>query len=444
MRALRLASLVSFITLALAGPVAARGGLPEPLTPRGVIIEDIYYKVFLAAVIVFLFVMALLVFVMWRYRASSGHGRATFEMERENLKLEMMWIIIPLFIVGWVGFIAYVGLIQLDNGIDDDDVYMDLYVTASQWNWKADYGEGVELFANPGATDGVVAAENHFLLPANVPIRITLTSADVIHAWSMLDANWNQFALIDANPTGPHAENSLIVELPVGEYQVQCKEMCFNPGHAYMRAVVEAVPMSQYEAWLERETLLAPCEIRQEIAFTIDAAFTDGVTQLVNSGCAVVDITNGMSEPLTFTADGYTGFKPEATIQPGETGLIVFEPRLGASTISFGDKSISFDAVEAQVINVELGDFYITPASFTMEAGTTYLILLDNVGATSHNLYLGGAVSEGDDAQFRSGTVDGGAKGSFLVTPTEPMDFVTWCNISGHAGLGMVASASVA
>lgn len=438
MRALRLASIASFLLLWLANPVAARGGMPNPLTPRGEIIEGIYYQIFVVGVVVFLFVMALLVYVIIRFRANSGHGKATFEHERENLKLEMTWIIIPLFIMLWIGFISYAGLVQLDEGIKEDDVEMELHIIGQKWFWTAQYDDFVvDAFYD---SLGNVNEGAEFVVPANTNIKFNVTGADVIHAFSIHDANWGPVGMIDANPTGPHKYNAMIMTLPEGEYHVQCREMCFNPGHAYMRAKILAVPQAEFDSWYA-ETVLEVNTPKLAFAIEIeDGSFDAPVMKTAPNTAVRLQLANNGTMDRTFDIGGESVTVGAGTLVPFD----VLPTELGAVSITEGGSQVgALDVVQPRTIDVELGDFYIAPANFQLEAGELYRINIDNVGASPHNLFIGDYTSPSDNnAKWESPNVNGGGVTSMLVLPQSAMDFVTWCDIPGHAASGMLAKAS--
>ncbi len=439
MRSLRLASLVSFLLLCLAGPVSARGGMPDPLTPRGELIEGLYYKLFLLALGVFLLVVALLVYVMVRYRAGSGHGRATFEMERENLKLELTWIIIPLFIVLWVGFIAYAGLVQLDEGIDAEDTEMEVHIIGQKWFWSAQYDDfKVDSFYD---ATGNVNEGNEFYFPADTPITLNVTGADVIHAFHIMDANWATVALTDANPGGPHQYNKITLELPEGEYRVQCREMCFNPGHGYMRAKIIVVPEAEYQAWYDA-TVQKINEPKLAFAIEVDdAGITDTPLKTAPGSAVRLQFANARATDITFTASS----GESVTVASNAVGFLdVLPEAVGRIDITSdqGD-SLALDVVEPQVIKVTLGDFYISPTDFTMQAGELYRIEVTNEGGTPHNLFIGDY--EGPDVKttlWNSETINSGQTTGFLALPSAATQFDTWCDVPGHAQSGMLASAS--
>src|SRR5688572_1847963 len=171
--------------------------MPDPLTERGQVVEDIYTKIAVVGIVVFLLVFVLLVVVLLRYREGSGKGRATHEKHRGSLAAEMVWTVIPLFIMLWIGYIAYVGLVKLDLGEAETEPEMSVTVTGYQWAWEMDYGQGVKVFVNPSADaeTGVMSYTDTFHLPAGVPIQMNVTGADVIHAFNIMDANRAYFSM---------------------------------------------------------------------------------------------------------------------------------------------------------------------------------------------------------------------------------------------------------
>ncbi len=457
-------SLVAALLALLTVPhVTARGGMPSPLTERGAIVEGIYYPIFVAATVVFLIVVALLGYAMVRFRANGGAGRETFELERDNLKLELTWILIPLAVVLWVGVISYAGLVQLDEGIKEDDAWMELDITGYQWTWLADYGSDISMFSDPDPNNGDVADEKVFVVPADRAIRFNVTGGDVIHAWHMMDANWATVALVDANPFGPHKYNSFTAVLPVGEYMVQCREMCFNPGHGYMRARVLAVPEADFISWMSEKGLTAGARLAQPASVSWTGSGLEGDATFVSGegSRAVVSFTNDGAETVSLTAPGFdtrlstyrydagpkVGLEsvPAVTVAPGQSVKFAFDID-GPGDYSFvaGGQSLPFKVVEATAITVDLGDFFIEPQNIQLQAGETYLFQINNIGATSHNFWVG--VKPNVDSQtvtWESATINGGESTSFLITPDQAMNFDTWCNVPGHYGLGMFGTMTV-
>lgn len=440
------------VVLLSAGSAAARWGMPEPLTERGQVVEDIYVKITIAGVLTFVLVFVLLVFVLARYREGTGKGRATHEKHRGSLAAEMTWILVPLVVVLWIGYIAYAGLVTLDRGHEDVEPELSITVTGYQFAWEMDYG-GVKVLINPSidSVTGEVTFDKQFHVPANVPILFNITSGDVIHAFNVMDANRAYVSIDDANPDGPHKQHQQIHVLPAGLYHVQCKEMC-GPGHAYMRAEILAEPRAAFDRWLEEETLMAdaPNGLVQKVHVVADAdsLTTEGLTTengvefltIVAGTRVILEVENTASRALNVSLSSSEAM---GTVPANSTRLLAFDTAKGVP----GDRNIvgsnggrlTFRAIEAEVVEVDLGAYRLIPQHLDLKAGTTYLVQVKNVHNAAHNLYIGDMES-GDLAH--SATIGGGASTSFTWT-AEAGEFQMWCDVPGHADLGMVGSVSV-
>ena len=452
-QAFALAAAASALLTLLAPPALAGFGMPEALTERGQVVERLYDVITVLGILVFVIVFAWLVVVLVRYRETTGHGRATHERERHNNVLEAIWVGIPLLIVLGIGYAAYGGLLELDRGVAPGDADLELRIEGSQWNWKADYGSGVALFANPDATSGDVKDENVFVVPANRHVLLNITSTDVIHAFNIMDANYAYFTMNDANPGGTAKYNLQVVKFEPGNYTVQCKEMCMNPGHAYMRARFTAVDEASYMRWFNERRAAGDASIVHRLPLEardgrlLQAGAEPGNVTLAAKTRVVVSLATP-AQDVTLSA---TGAAPK-TIKAGERSdtFYAFDlPAAGTYTLTASTGgAVTFTAVEAIAKTVEMGvgdGFKFAPPRLELEAGKTYLITVPNLHSATHDLHIGTYNGgNGDVVIARSPSVGGNGAGAFLVTPTEKGEFDMWCSQPGHVGLGMVGTVSVA
>jgi len=440
--------------------------MPDALTERGQTVGEIYDTIVILGLIVFVIVFVWLVVVIWRFRETTGHGRATHERERHNIKAELAWFLIPLAIVLYIGGIAYAGLVELDHGIDPKDVAPEnhIRITGSQWTWAAEYpgmngAPAVVVRSDPDPITGAVKNESVFLVPQDTPLLFNVTASDVIHAFQVLDANHAFVIFIDANPLGAHQFNTQTASLPGGEYYVQCNKMCLNPGHAIMRARIKAVPQADFDHWLKERQASAGAAVVNTFALkATDKGLVGGdgkaagpFTVAVGSRATriIIDLAPPTQE-ITLSAPG----EAPKTFARGEAvdtfyafdvtgaGNVTLEARSGDKVVG----SVVFMAVSAQNLQVELGPFRLVPEHISLKAGTTYLITLPNTHTTVHDLYIGhynggGAASE---VLAKSSSVGPGGQGAFIVTVEETGEFDMWCNQPGHVGQGMIGSVSVA
>jgi heme/copper-type cytochrome/quinol oxidase subunit 2/plastocyanin len=443
MRPAVVALVATVLLLLAAAPAAARFGMPEPLTDRGRIVEDIYAQVAIAGILVFVLVFVLLVWVLARYRESTGKGRATHEKHRGSLAAELSWTLIPLAIVLWVGYISYVGLVQLDLGEEGTEPEMAVTVTGYQWAWEMDYGGGVKVFVNPSAdAKGVVSFTDTFRLPANVPIRLNVTGGDVIHAFNIMDENRAYFAMDDANPSGPHKVHSQTLTFPAGKYLIQCKEMCLNPGHGYMRAELVVEPKAQFDRWLEERTLAVGADLTKTVQVTADSDSLDadgGPRITIVTGTRVILVlANTASEELQVRLPN----GQNVSVPSGQSRLAAFDTGVEGDFTLVGSNGgrLVFNSVQAEVRTIDLGNFVLDPDHLDLEAGKTYLFQVRNVHSTAHNVYIG---DRGTQNLATSATIAGGETTSFVWTATAG-EYDMWCDVPGHVSLGMIGTVRVA
>lgn len=84
-------------------------------------------------------------------------------------------------------------------------------------------------------------------IPAGKPVKVILTSRDVIHSFFVLPAMITE----DAVP-GRLTHLWFQMNKP-GEYYVLCREFC-GTWHSHMFAVLKVVPEAEFNAWLSTGT----------------------------------------------------------------------------------------------------------------------------------------------------------------------------------------------
>ena len=105
-----------------------------------------------------------------------------------------------------------------------------------------------------------LAVDNRMVVPANTPLRIQTTGADVIHSFGVASL-WFK---LDAVP-GRLNEKMLMIDEP-GVYYGQCYELC-GARHGFMPVVVEALPREEWEAWvLEQGGTIRGAEVAEASA----------------------------------------------------------------------------------------------------------------------------------------------------------------------------------
>jgi len=92
-------------------------------------------------------------------------------------------------------------------------------------------------------THRLLEVDNRLFLPVGVPIRLLITSTDVLHSWAVPSLGIKVDAV-------PGRLNQFVVEIKrPGVFYGQCSELC-GPFHGFMPIVIQAVSLDKFEEWL--------------------------------------------------------------------------------------------------------------------------------------------------------------------------------------------------
>ncbi len=188
-------------------------------------VDNLYF--FITAVSVF---FTLLIFVGCLVLAVKYRRRDPDEIPgplKESLMIEIVWSVIPFFIVmvmfGWGAYVYYVNYAPPRQA-------MEMYVVGKQWMWKLQHPEGHREI-------------NELHIPVNRPVRLTMTTEDVLHSFYIPDFRVKK----DVVP-GQYA-NIWFQPTKVGKYHLFCAEYC-GTQHSGMIGWVHVLEEADYEAWL--------------------------------------------------------------------------------------------------------------------------------------------------------------------------------------------------
>ncbi len=206
-----------------------------------------------------LFVTALMAFAIVRFNRRANPEPAKFT---HNSPIEVAWTIIPIVVLVFIGAFSLPVLFKQQE-IPEGEI--NIKVTGYQWYWGYEYtdhefgfesfliGEGkvlndevvAELEAAGYTRDEfLLATDTAVVVPVNKTVVMTVTGADVIHAWTIPAFGVKQ----DAVP-GRLAQLWFKAEKE-GVYFGQCSELC-GKDHAYMPITVKVVSEEAYDAWLK-------------------------------------------------------------------------------------------------------------------------------------------------------------------------------------------------
>jgi cytochrome c oxidase subunit 2 len=172
-----------------------------------------------------LILLAMTIVFCVRYRAASNANRAG--AREKDLGLEVAWTLIPLLL--FLGLYAW-GAVDYAALYRPDPAAMPIFVVAKQWMWKAEHRNGRRE-----------VGELH--LPLGRPVRLVLTSQDVIHSFFVPDFRIKQDAV-------PGRYTSIgFTPSKAGEYRLYCAEFC-GTEHAMMTGKIVVQPPAEFARWL--------------------------------------------------------------------------------------------------------------------------------------------------------------------------------------------------
>jgi len=182
------------------------------------------------AAVVFVVVSGLVLWSVVRYRRRDDELP---EQTHGNNTLELVWTLIPTLLVG----VLIVATVQAqDKVLRRSPEELPIKVTGFQWSWQFDYPDGVRVVGQPKQRPTMV-------VPVGRPIRIELSSADVVHSFYIPKTLFKRQAI----PGFPSHFDLTFDQ--VGTYPGQCAQFC-GVAHADMLFDVKVVPQSEYESWL--------------------------------------------------------------------------------------------------------------------------------------------------------------------------------------------------
>ncbi|TQF78734.1 cytochrome c oxidase subunit II [Elioraea sp. Yellowstone] len=224
-------------------------GLQDSASPVKERIASLHDLLLVIITLITLFVLALLAYVCWRFRADRNPNPSRTS---HNTLLEVAWTVIPVLILVVIAVPSFRLLYFMDRTTEPD---LTVKVTAFQWAWEYEYPdadglkfESYMVPADQAAAQGkrrLLDVDNEMVVPAGKNIRVLVTSRDVIHSFFVPALGVQKY-----NIPGRTMETWFRADRP-GVYYGQCNQIC-GVNHAFMPIVVRAVPEAEFSAWLEQ------------------------------------------------------------------------------------------------------------------------------------------------------------------------------------------------
>ena len=233
---------------------SAHAAVPQPWQlnlqpPAGSIAEmatDLHNLLLVIITAISLFVLALLIYVAVRFRASQN---PTASQTSHNTVIEILWTVIPVLILVGIAVPSFRLLYYTDRTADTDMV---IKVSGNQWYWNYTYPDENISFDSYMVDEEdleqgqirLLSVDNPLVVPEGTKIKLLVTGGDVMHSFFVPALAVQIYAFIGRT-------NEAWIDVPVGAktYYGQCNQIC-GTNHAYMPIEVKAVSKADYARWL--------------------------------------------------------------------------------------------------------------------------------------------------------------------------------------------------
>nr|YP_009987869.1 cytochrome c oxidase subunit II [Tachypleus gigas]QNL17492.1 cytochrome c oxidase subunit II [Tachypleus gigas] len=166
----------------------------------------------------------------------------------EGQEIETFWTIIPALMLIFIA-LPSLRLLYLMDEINNPA--LTVKTIGHQWYWSYEYSDFTSIefdsYMTPDSLNlssfRLLDVDNRTILPMNTQIRIMITAADVIHAWTIPALGMK----IDAIP-GRLNQASTMINRP-GLFFGQCSEIC-GANHSFMPIVIESVSTNTFIKWM--------------------------------------------------------------------------------------------------------------------------------------------------------------------------------------------------
>jgi len=219
-----------------------RANLPPAISTYAHEFDSLYSFLIWASLVSGIIMLGGMIYFVFKYGRQSDNDKTAYISH--NIILEFLWSFIPLclfmVVFAW-GWYVYHDMRNVPEGA------MEIHVTGRQWLWEFEYKNGKKM-------------TNEFYVPAGVPVKLIMTSEDVIHSFYVPSFRMKQDVVPGRYTMAWFEANEQ------GTYQVFCTEFC-GTAHSAMLAKVHVVSMDEYHKQLGADPNAGktPAEIGQSL-----------------------------------------------------------------------------------------------------------------------------------------------------------------------------------
>lgn len=189
--------------------------------------DPLFYAITFLTIFFTVLVFTIVIVFAVRYREGSKASRAN--ASHENLKVEIAWSLPPLFLGLLIFLWSTTVYVRWRTPPENP---LEVFVIGKQWMWHVQHANGVR-------------ENNELHLPVGVPVKFTMISQDVIHAF-YIPAFRSQYHVVPGRYTVQYVTPTL-----PGKYPLFCTMHC-GTQHSEMGGYVTVMSQSDFAKWSQR------------------------------------------------------------------------------------------------------------------------------------------------------------------------------------------------
>ena len=223
--------------------------LQNPITDVAQNVYDLHVFVNIIITLITLFVLALLVWVCFRYSEKNNKSPSKTV---HNTIIEILWTAIPVLILVVISIPSF-KLLYKQDVIPEPD--LTIKAIGYQWYWGYEYQdhgnfayEAFMLQSEDEVEDNkpfkrMLTTDTKVVVPVNKIVRVQVTAADVLHSWAVPALGVKTDAIPGRlNETWFKADKT-------GIFYGMCSELC-GVNHQSMPIEIHVVTDSEFTAWV--------------------------------------------------------------------------------------------------------------------------------------------------------------------------------------------------
>lgn len=312
-------------------------GASHPVADRAADIDGLFKFMAVFGNAIMFFVGGYVIYFAWAFRARSTDAPDDVGVQIHDApKLELWWTVLPTLLLIILTALSINVWYKIQFGTGSPGLTME--VIGHQFYFEYRY---------PGLKTSVFSKTEPMHLPVGVPVRILITSADVLHQFWVPEIRLKQAGVPGL------VQNLNYTPLRAGTYDIACSEFC-GPDHSLMHGKLIIEPVADFNKWLDGEKKAAAAsggaiDLAGGSADAGKATFAQKCAACHNNpptpfdqklvGPGLLHITDDPAHPTLVTGKPPTPANIADILDKGFTGPIGAMPNRQANALS--DKDIA-------------------------------------------------------------------------------------------------------